>query len=112
MIKHYEFDQDHLKNTPGYEFHGQIHDMLTAPGGYQRMEDFFVDLQIWGTPDQVKEKILYLQDNTYMDGYMGVFSYAGMAADEAERNARLFAAEVLPDLKALPAVHERLGVPV
>jgi len=112
VIKHYEFDQDHLKNTPGYEFHGQIHDMLTGPGGYQKMEDFFVDLQIWGTPDQVKDKILHLQDNTFMDGFMGVFSYAGMPADEAERNARLFAAEVLPDLTSLPAVHQRLGIPV
>ncbi len=111
IIKHYEFDQDHLKNTPGYEFHGQMYDMLVAPGGYERMTDFFVDLQIWGTPDQVKEKILYLQDNTYMDGFMGVFSYAGMPPEEAERNARVFAAEVLPDLKALAPVHDRLGVP-
>ena len=112
VIEHYEFDQDHLKNTPGYEFHGQMYDLLNAPGGMEKMTDFFVDLQVWGTPDQVKEKILYLQDNTYMDGYMGVFSYAGMPPAEAERNARLFAAEVLPDLKALAPVHDRLGIPV
>jgi len=30
------------------------------------------------------------------DHYVGVFSYAGMPPDEAERNLRLFAAEVLP----------------
>jgi hypothetical protein len=32
------------------------------------------------------------------DHYVGVFSYAGMPPDEAERNMRLFAAEVLPAL--------------
>ena len=111
IIEHYEFDKDHLKNTPGYEFHGQMHDMLNAPGGLEKMTEFFVGLQVWGTPDQVKEKILTIQEHTYNDGYMGVFSYAGMPAEEAERNARLFAAEVMPDLKALAPAYERLGVP-
>ena len=111
IIEHYEFDKDHLKNTPGYEFHGQMHDMLNAPGGMAKLTDFFINLQIWGTPDQVKEKIVALQDNTYMDGFMGVFSYAGMPADEAERNVRLFAAEVMPDLQAMAPVHDRLGIP-
>ncbi|MDH3299703.1 MAG: LLM class flavin-dependent oxidoreductase [Acidimicrobiia bacterium] len=112
VIKHYEFDRDHLKNTPGYEFHGQMYDLLNAPGGKEKMADFFVDLQVWGTPDQVKDKIVHLQDNTYMDAFMGVFGYAGMPPEEAERNARLFAAEVLPDLKAMAPVHDRLGMPV
>ena len=31
--------------------------------------------------------------------FVGVFSYAGMPEDEAERNMRLFAREVLPELK-------------
>ena len=33
--------------------------------------------------------------------YVGVFSYAGMPYDEAERNMRLFAEEVMPELKKL-----------
>ncbi len=111
IVKHYEFDQDHLKNTPGYEFHGKMHDMLNAPGGMEKMTEFFLGLQVWGTPDQVKDKILTIQDNTYNDGYMGVFSYAGMPAADAEASARLFAAEVMPDLKALAPAYERLGAP-
>ncbi len=111
IVTHYEFDQDHLKNTPGYEFHGKMHDMLTAPGGMEKMTEFFLGLQVWGTPEQVKDKVLTIQDNTYNDGYMGVFSYAGMPPADAEASARLFAAEVMPDLKALPPAYERLGVP-
>ncbi len=112
IIEHYEFDQDHLKNTPGYEFHGQMYDLINSPGGYERTTDFFVDLQVWGTPEQVIEKITTIQNNTYNDGYMGVFSYAGMPADEAERNARLFAAQVMPELQAMAPVEDRLGIPV
>jgi alkanesulfonate monooxygenase SsuD/methylene tetrahydromethanopterin reductase-like flavin-dependent oxidoreductase (luciferase family) len=111
IVTHYEFDQDHLKNTPGYEFHGKMHDMLTAPGGMERMTEFFLGLQVWGTPDQVKDKVLTIQDNTFNDGYMAVFSYAGMPPSDAEASARLFAAQVMPDLKALPAAYERLGAP-
>lgn len=111
VVKHYEFNEPHLKDTPGYEHHGLMYDRLVAPGGYQQMEDFFIDLQLWGTPEQVTEKIVNLQDEMYMDGYMGVFSYAGMSLEEAERSMHLFAAQVMPELQALPAVHDRLGIP-
>ena len=111
VVKHYEFNEPHLKEIPGYEHHGLMYDRLVAPGGYQQMEDFFIDLQLWGTPEQVTEKIINLQDEMYMDGYMGVFSYAGMSLEEAERSMHLFASKVMPELQALPAVHDRLGVP-
>ena len=111
VIKHYEFDKDHLKNTKGYEFHGQMHDRLNAPGGMEKMTDFFLGLQVWGTPDQVKEKIVTIQDNTYNDGYMAVFSYGGMPIADAEASCRLFAKDVMPDLKALAPAYDRLGVP-
>ena len=52
-----------------------------------------------------------LQDETFMDSYMGVFSYAGMDHAEADRNMNLFAREVMPELQALAPVHERLGMP-
>ena len=75
------------------------------------MTDFFIDLQLWGTPEQVYDKIVKLQDETFMDSYMGVFSYAGMDHAEADRNMNLFAREVMPELQALAPVHERLGMP-
>jgi len=111
VVKHYEFDQDHLSQTPGYEFHGQMYERLTEPGGQERMLDFFLSLQVWGTPAQVYDKIVTIQDNTHNDAYMAVCSYAGMPYDEAERNMQLFAGEVLPELKRLPPAYERLGAP-
>jgi alkanesulfonate monooxygenase SsuD/methylene tetrahydromethanopterin reductase-like flavin-dependent oxidoreductase (luciferase family) len=58
VVKHYQFDEPHLKGTPGYEHHGQMYDRLVAPGGAKAMAEFFIGLQIWGTPEQVFEKIL------------------------------------------------------
>ena len=34
-----------------------------------------------------------------MNGYMAILSYSGMPYAEAERNMRLFASSVLPELK-------------
>ena len=111
VVQHYEFDQDHLKNTAGYEFHGEMYDRLMAPGGKEMMTEFFLGIQVWGTPEQVVDKIVTIQEHTYADAYMGVFSYAGMPIDEAERSMRLFASRVMPELQALPAAYDRLGVP-
>ena len=43
-----------------------------------------------------------LQERTLMDHFIGVFRYAGMPIDEAERSMQLFANDVLPELKKLP----------
>jgi alkanesulfonate monooxygenase SsuD/methylene tetrahydromethanopterin reductase-like flavin-dependent oxidoreductase (luciferase family) len=102
VVKHYQFDEPHLKGTPGYEHHGEMYDRLVAPGGAKAMAEFFIGLQIWGTPEQVFEKILELQEKTRMDSYTGVFSYAGMPIDEADRSMKLFAKDVMPELKKLP----------
>lgn len=101
IVDHYEFDKPHLKETPGYEFHSLMYERLTAPGGMEKMTDFYVDLQAWGTPDQVYDKIKSFCELTGSDSFVGVFRYAGMPLDEAERNMRLFAREVMPELRRI-----------
>jgi len=108
IVDHYEFDKPHLRDTPGYEFHGLMYDRLTAPGGLQKMTDFYCDLQPWGTPEQVLEKIVSFCDLTGADSFVGSFRYGGMPLDEGERNVRLFARTVLPELQRLAPVHERV----
>jgi alkanesulfonate monooxygenase SsuD/methylene tetrahydromethanopterin reductase-like flavin-dependent oxidoreductase (luciferase family) len=72
-----------------------------ATYGTDAVIDYFMNLQVWGTPDQCYERILDIHSRTGNSHYVGVFSYAGMPYDEAERNLRLFAAEVMPALKKL-----------
>ncbi|MFT7653072.1 MAG: alkanesulfonate monooxygenase SsuD [Limisphaerales bacterium] len=108
VIDHYEFDKDHLKNTAGYEFHGEMYDRLKAPGGMEKMTDFYVDLQIWGTPDQVFDRVQTMRENTLADGFMAVCSYGGMPHEEANRNMQQFARDVMPELQKLAPIEAPL----
>ena len=112
VIAHYEFDKPHLKSMPGYEFHSQMYDRLTQPGGSQMMEDFYIGLQPWGTPDDVIDKTRSFCDLVAADSFIGVFRYGGMPAEEAERSMRLFASKVMPALQELAPVQERLDLSV
>jgi len=110
VVCHYEFDKPHLKDTPGYEFHGLMYDRLTAPGGVEKMTEFYVGLQPWGTPQQVYDKITGFADLVGSDSYVGVFRYGAMTREEGEANMRLFAREVMPELKKVAPAQERLSL--
>lgn len=101
VIDHYQFDQPHLKETPGYEFHSLMYERLTAPGGMERMSDFYIGLQPWGSPEQVYDKVKAISALTGADAFVAVFRYGGMSAAVGERSMRLFAREVMPELQRL-----------
>ena len=84
--------------TQGDEYYAKMNDKIAVYGD-EKVIEFFVDLQVYGTPEQGYEKILAIhrQGN---DRYVGVFSYAGMAHEEAARNMRLFAATVMPNSRS------------
>jgi alkanesulfonate monooxygenase SsuD/methylene tetrahydromethanopterin reductase-like flavin-dependent oxidoreductase (luciferase family) len=100
VLDHYQFQGDHLATTKGYEYYGKMSDKI-AQYGVDTVVDYFTNLQVWGTPAQCYDKILDIHRRTGNSHYVGVFSYAGMPYDEAERNIRLFAAEVMPALQKL-----------
>jgi alkanesulfonate monooxygenase SsuD/methylene tetrahydromethanopterin reductase-like flavin-dependent oxidoreductase (luciferase family) len=106
VLKHYQFAGDHLKTTKGYEYYGKMSDKIKKYGDEGAI-DFFLQLQIWGTPQQCIDKILAVSDRTGADSFVGVFSYAGMPHAEADRNMRLFADKVMPTLQRLPTAQER-----
>jgi alkanesulfonate monooxygenase SsuD/methylene tetrahydromethanopterin reductase-like flavin-dependent oxidoreductase (luciferase family) len=109
VVEHYEIMGDHFQRTRGYESYGRMQEIATQAGGAEAMTDFFVNLQIWGTPDQCYEKIMTIKGLTGAGAYNAVCSYAGMPFDDAERSMRLFARTVLPRLQALDDAP--LGVP-
>ena len=98
VIRHYEFKSDHFGKIKGYEYYGKMSETVNKYGT-EGVADFFINLQVWGTPEQCYDKILDIRSRVGCDTFTGVFSYAGMPADEAERNMRLFAREVLPELQ-------------
>jgi alkanesulfonate monooxygenase SsuD/methylene tetrahydromethanopterin reductase-like flavin-dependent oxidoreductase (luciferase family) len=74
--------------------------MISTPGARDSMIDFFLGLQIYGTPDQCVDRIVDFAARLGAETFTGVFSYAGMPYDMAENSLRLFASEVMPRLKA------------
>ena len=100
VAEHYEFTAGHLEKTPGYEFYGKIGRNIEAHGT-KMQSDFFADLQICGTPDQCVNQITEIVRMTGAEGFISVCRYAGMPYDEAERNMRLFASEVMPRIRTL-----------
>jgi hypothetical protein len=100
VLDHYQFQGDHLARTKGYEYYGKMAEKITQYGT-DTVIDYFMNLQVWGTPEQCYEKILDIHARTGNRHYVGVFSYAGMPYEAAEANMRLFAREVMPALKKL-----------
>ena len=103
IMDHYEFRSDHLKGTKGYEYYGKFTEKIEQYGT-QDVKDFFLDLQVWGTPDQCYDKIISTRDRVGSDSFLAAFSYGAMPYDEVEKSMRLFAKEVLPRLKELPGI--------
>ncbi len=102
VMDHYEFASDHMKTTKGYEWYGKMADRIQK-SGQQTFVDFFLNLQVWGTPDMVYEKILDIRRRVNACAFVGAFSYAGMPPEVAEGNLRLFSETVLPRLQAYDA---------
>lgn len=100
VVKHYEMASDHFASTKGYEYYERLTDTI-ADQGIDGMAQFFMDLQVWGTPEQCLEKIKDIHSRTDCCGFNGVFRYAGMPIEMAKGNMELFAREVMPELKNL-----------
>jgi alkanesulfonate monooxygenase SsuD/methylene tetrahydromethanopterin reductase-like flavin-dependent oxidoreductase (luciferase family) len=60
----------------------------------------FASTQLWGTPDQLVEKVAHVRELTGTDHIAFAFSYAGMPYDTAEASMRTFGELVLPRLRA------------
>src|SRR5438067_1566830 len=100
VLRHYELAKDHLKHTKGYEYYGRMSE-IAAEHGTDALSEFFLSLQVWGTPEQCYAKVAGIRERVGCDTFVACFRYAGMPVDEAERSMRLFAREVLPELKTL-----------
>ncbi|MGH7780448.1 MAG: LLM class flavin-dependent oxidoreductase [Candidatus Binataceae bacterium] len=99
-LRHYEMASDHFGKAKGYEYYAQMSKSLQG-GNKDASIEYFLNLQVWGTPEDCFNKIDEIRQKVNADHYTGVFSYAGMPIDDAEKSLRLFAAEVMPELKKL-----------
>jgi alkanesulfonate monooxygenase SsuD/methylene tetrahydromethanopterin reductase-like flavin-dependent oxidoreductase (luciferase family) len=101
-VAHYEFHNEGLADIPGYEYYGKLASNIRKHG-LDSFVSFLAELQVWGTPDQVFQKLAEHQRRADCGGLIGAFSYGGMPHDLAKQNIRLFADKVLPRLQAIDA---------
>jgi alkanesulfonate monooxygenase SsuD/methylene tetrahydromethanopterin reductase-like flavin-dependent oxidoreductase (luciferase family) len=102
VMQHYELAGDHFEEAKGYESYGDNVDLLRSIG-LEQLCGMYLDVQAWGTPAQVLER---LRTRTELIGDYDLtccFRYAGLPYDDAERSMRTFAEEVLPVLRTDPA---------
>jgi alkanesulfonate monooxygenase SsuD/methylene tetrahydromethanopterin reductase-like flavin-dependent oxidoreductase (luciferase family) len=103
---HYHFSDGHLAAVKGYEFYGKMaktYAKMKDPGFRQKATDFYVKIQVVGTPGDCLEQMAELRRLTGLDHLVTEFAFGGMPHDQAEVNMRLFADRVMPALQRDPA---------
>ena len=104
---HYHFSDGHLSTVKGYESYGKMAKTYAKIGESaetrQKATDFYVSIQIVGTPQDCLDQIAELTRLTGLDHLVTEYSFGAMPHEEAEVNMRLFADRVLPILQRDPA---------
>src|SRR5213082_337138 len=104
---HYHFSDGHLSTVKGYESYGKMAKTYAKIGESaetkQKATDFYVSIQIVGTPKDCLDQIAELQRLTGLDHLVTEYSFGAMPHEEAEINLRLFADKVMPVLQRDPA---------
>ncbi len=103
VMEHYELESDHLKQAKGYESYGNAVELLKAIG-LDKLCDMYLGVNVWGTPDQILERLHARREVVGDHDLTCCFRYAGLSAVDVEASMRLFAAEVLPRVPQPAAV--------
>ena len=99
---HYRFGDGHLARVRGYESYAALaktYAKMKDPAARAKATEFYVSIQVTGTPDDCLQKIAELKRLTGLDHLICEFAWGGLPHEEAEGNMRLFASEVLPVLQ-------------
>ena len=99
---HYHFSDGHLANVKGYEFYGgmaKTYSKMKDETYRKKATEFYVKIQVVGTPDDCLQQIAELQRLTGLTHLVGEFGFGGMPHEEAQLNLRLFADRVRPTLQ-------------
>jgi alkanesulfonate monooxygenase SsuD/methylene tetrahydromethanopterin reductase-like flavin-dependent oxidoreductase (luciferase family) len=99
---HYHFSDGHLANVKGYESYGKLAKTYTRMKDENfraKATDFYVSIQIAGTPDDCIQQVAELRRLTGMDHLVTEFSFGSMPHHLSELSMRLFADKVMPVLQ-------------
>ncbi|MFC7496957.1 MULTISPECIES: LLM class flavin-dependent oxidoreductase [unclassified Nocardioides] len=100
-LQHYELGGRHFGDTSGYEYYRDLSSYIDNKGTSKIIENF-IELQIYGTPDECFDRIMAIRDHVGNDGFNVVPFFGSLPYEFAEQQMRLFASEVMPRLKDVP----------
>lgn len=98
VVEQYEFDNVGFEQIEGYEYYGAIARNIEKHG-VDSFCDFLADLQVWGSPDEVTEKLLGYVEMCDAGALVLPTCFGGMPQGLAEESFELFTSEVLPELQ-------------
>ncbi len=100
IVNHYELMGEHFTEANGYEFYASAAELFRQVGIEPAVQTY-IDVQAWGTPDQLVEKMRTRRELLGPFELNLIASYGGMSGEMAHESIELFAREVLPELKKL-----------
>ena len=99
VMEHYEMASDHFREMKGYGDYADNAELL-RDSGMQEAADGFVEINTYGTPQQILEKMEARRKQLGSFDLTVQVSYGGLTGEQAEKSIRLFAKEVLPELQS------------
>jgi hypothetical protein len=101
VLEHYEVLGAHFAETKGYEAYARASDVLRGAGD-AAPEHFlrsFLKAVAFGTPDEILTALAARRELMGSFELSTCFRFGGIPFEQAEASMRLFAAEVMPELK-------------
>ena len=98
IVNHYELMSEHFKEVKGYDHYAKSRDLF-AEVGLETAVKAYCDVQTWGTPAQILDKLNRRRELLGDFELNLIVNYGGMTFEEADSSLRLFAKEVLPELQ-------------
>ena len=109
VVRHYELIGDHLTKMRGYEaYKADAGDDARARRRRRERRVLPRACRSGARPSSATRRSSTSSERTGGEAFTGVFSYGGMPYEIAEASLRLFAAEVMPELKAEVPLEDQL----
>ncbi len=99
---YHELLQKVLPGAPGKEVHAsyEIYDQVRQAHAHVTYEHLASWGSAFGTPEQVADRVLTYATEAGVNHWMSEMKFGGMSHEETKRSMRLFAAEVMPRVRA------------
>ena len=99
LLEHYELTGEHLEGLEGYRGYGKQAALLREHG-FDRFIEGFLAANAYGTPEQLLTRFRERYDVIGPFELATCFRFGGIDFSAAKESMRLFAAEVMPEVKS------------